>query len=99
VLQNRGYRLTATATVASALDAGREGSFEILISDIGLPDGNGYSLLEQLGSRAPELRIAMTGYGMDDDVRRAREAGFSAHLIKPVTITRLEEVLAQATGA
>lgn len=99
VLEKRGYRVTAAGSLATALDAARQGSFEILISDIGLPDGNGYALLEQLGTRAPDLKIAMTGYGMEDDVRRAREAGFSAHLTKPVTITRLEEVLAQAPGA
>ena len=95
VLRNRGYRVTSVATVAAALAAGETGTFEILISDIGLPDGNGYSLLTQLGSRAPQLRIAMTGYGMEDDVRRAREAGFNAHLTKPVTITRLEQALEQ----
>jgi signal transduction histidine kinase/CheY-like chemotaxis protein len=99
VLHKRGYRVTAVATVAAGLETGRKDTFEILISDIGLPDGTGYGLLEQLGPNAPALKIAMTGYGMDDDIRRARDAGFNAHVTKPVTVDRLERVLTEAPTA
>jgi len=98
VLQHRGYRVTAAATVAAALEAGRKETFDILISDIGLPDGNGYALLAELAERAPARKIAMTGYGMEDDIRRARDAGFDAHLTKPVTVARLEQALEQAAA-
>ena len=57
--------------------------FDLLISDIGLPDGNGCDLMAELRDRQGLVGIALTGYGMDEDVDRSQAAGFSAHLSKP----------------
>jgi CheY-like chemotaxis protein len=72
---------------------------DLVISDIGLPDGNGVDLMVQL-TRDYGLRgIALSGYGMDADFARTKNAGFLAHLIKPVDFERLNRVLEQAARA
>ena len=76
----------------------------MLVSDIGLPDGTGLDLIRQVrgqhGLTVPA--VALTGFGMEEDLARCREAGFDAHLTKPVNLVKLEEtvqrVAAGATG-
>jgi CheY-like chemotaxis protein len=67
----------------------------VLLSDIGLPDATGYELMSQIRERHSIPGIALSGYGMEDDVRKCHEAGFSGHLVKPVRISQLEESLAR----
>lgn len=93
-----GHRVTTLGTVAAALDAARDKAFDLVISDIGLPDGTGLELITALhalplGRGVPAL--ALTGYGSDDDVRRCIEAGFISHLTKPVNFTILEQQIEQ----
>ena len=77
----------------------RAGSHDIVLSDIGLPDGTGLDLVRQLKAERDIPAIALTGFGMDEDIAKCREAGFNAHLTKPVNFQRLEMVLQQvATG-
>ena len=70
---------------------------DVMLIDIGLPDMDGYALVEQL-TRLPAARairkIALTGYGQPEDRLRALDAGFDAHLVKPVDITILEQAIA-----
>jgi CheY-like chemotaxis protein len=87
LLALQGHEVTPTASVASALEATRGGDFDLLISDVGLPDGTGLDLMSQL---RPMKGIALTGFGMDEDIRKSREAGFSTHLIKPIEASQLE---------
>jgi CheY-like chemotaxis protein len=68
-------------------------NFDLLITDIGLPDGNGYDLMNELGKKNHLRGIALTGYGMEHDVARSEYAGFDAHLTKPVRIQSLEAAL------
>jgi len=72
---------------------------EVVICDIGLPDLDGYRVAEALRD-APETAaarlVALTGYGDDESIRRAREAGFDHHLTKPVNPQELRDLLAQA---
>jgi CheY-like chemotaxis protein len=89
----RGYQVTPAADLATALEAARERAFDLLISDIGLPDGSGLDLMRQLRSRSAVKGIALSGYGMEDDYRKSREAGFTLHLIKPVDFPALEDAL------
>jgi CheY-like chemotaxis protein len=71
------------------------GEFDLVISDIGLPDQNGYDLMAALRALKPDLPgIALSGYGMEDDLARSRAAGFQNHLVKPVTIGMLEDAIA-----
>ncbi len=90
LLSALGYQVHVTSSVAQALAAVEAQVFDLMISDIGLPDGTGYDLLRQVRPRYPFSAIALTGFGMDDDVKQAEEAGFVAHLTKPVSFEQLE---------
>jgi len=66
----------------------------MLVSDLGLPDGSGIDLMRELRSRGSGLRgIALSGYGQDQDIQQSLEAGFVAHVLKPVDMDRLLAVL------
>lgn len=96
VLQARGYRVVGAGSVAEAMAAvnAAEGHFSLVISDIGLPDGDGCSLMHALRELIPGLRgIAVSGYGMEEDIARSSAAGFETHLTKPVSIADLNRVV------
>jgi PAS domain S-box-containing protein len=104
LLRKFGHEVIATSTVAAALAANEEGTFDAVISDLGLPDGSGLDLFRKLRTKNPALRgIALSGYGMEEDMVRTREAGFSFHLVKPVDFDELARVIRdlarQAEGA
>ena len=71
----------------------------MLISDIGLPDGDGWELLRRVHLPRPVYAIAMSGFGMNADHLRSREAGFCHHMLKPFTTSDLDTVLAKASAA
>ncbi|HEY0082539.1 MAG TPA: response regulator, partial [Pyrinomonadaceae bacterium] len=83
----RGFRTSACATPEEALSIAADEHFDIIISDIGLPNIDGYELLKLLRDRTPHLRdipaLALTGYAAQKDVNAALSAGFDAHLAKP----------------
>jgi PAS domain S-box-containing protein len=93
LLLRRRYQVAAAATAAEARALAGSRSFDLLITDIGLPDGNGYDLMNELGQKNHLRGIALTGYGMEHDVARSETAGFDAHLTKPVRIQSLEAAL------
>jgi signal transduction histidine kinase/CheY-like chemotaxis protein len=95
LLQRRGHEVIGVGTVAKALAAAREQQFDLALCDIGLPDGDGYELFRALLRLQPLIGVAMTGYGMDEDIARATEAGFAAQLTKPVTIEKLNAMLVE----
>jgi PAS domain S-box-containing protein len=94
LLSRRGFRVEAATTLREARDLADRGQFDILISDIGLPDGSGCDLMAELRGRQALMGIALTGYGMLEDMKRSREAGFITHLTKPVSIAALDKALA-----
>jgi two-component system CheB/CheR fusion protein len=99
LLQGRGHEVQTAADVASALEATRRGQFDLLISDLGLPDGSGMDLMRRFvaeGGRAPA--IALSGYGQEQDIAQSREAGFAAHLTKPVNMDQLVSTIIAVTG-
>lgn len=99
LLASMGYNVTTADGVTAALRAFDASScpFDVVISDIGLPDGSGLDLMRQLRARCPEMvGIAMSGFGMEEDRRRSKEAGFTAHLTKPIDLAKLSEVLDQS---
>ena len=91
MLERRGYRVTLAHTADQAVERTRHEEFDLVISDIGLPDRSGYELMQELSTTKGLRGIALSGFGMENDVSRARAAGFSEHLTKPINFDRLEE--------
>ena len=97
LLGGRGHCVTPASDVASARQAAEAGEFDLVISDLGLPDGSGIDLMKSLTAIRPVPGIALSGHGMDDDIGRSRDAGFTAHLTKPVEFPELEAAIARVT--
>jgi CheY-like chemotaxis protein len=95
LLSRLGYEVLAADNMSNALRIAEEQHFDILLSDIGLPDGNGLELLKRIRQRRDVPALALSGFGMDEDVERSRDAGFSDHLTKPVSIDRLQAAIAE----
>jgi CheY-like chemotaxis protein len=93
LLTRLGYHVLAADTMTEALRIAEEEEFDILLSDIGLPDGSGHELLRRIREKREVRALALSGYGMDEDLERSRDAGFSDHLTKPVSIDRLRSAL------
>jgi CheY-like chemotaxis protein len=95
-LQASGYYVTTAESVGAALQAVARERFDLLVSDIGLPDGSGEDLIRQLWEKGHNLPgIALSGYGMQQDIERSGAAGFQAHLIKPVLPQQLQTTIDQ----
>lgn len=100
LLRTEGHTVEAAGDVATALTLAAQDHFDLLISDLGLPDASGYELLRELRARGrPWPAIAMSGYGQEADVQRSREAGFGTHLIKPASREALLEAIAALTAS
>jgi len=99
LLKRYGYQVVAADSVASALSAADAQEFDLVVSDIGLPDGSGLDLMPQLRDRHALRGIALSGFGMEEDVARSQMAGFSAHLVKPVDSKQLEQALQRVVSA
>jgi len=94
LLRFMGHEVTAVGDCLGACAAAEQSAFDLVISDIGLPDGSGIDLLPQLRKRLPELRaIAVSGFGMEEDIQRSQNAGFEAHLVKPVNFDDLLKLI------
>jgi PAS domain S-box-containing protein len=96
LLSRRHYKVTPVGSLAEARSAAGKKKFNLLISDIGLPDGNGCDLMEEMKKKSHLKGIALTGYGMEQDVSRSYAAGFTAHLTKPVRMESLDDALTVA---
>jgi signal transduction histidine kinase/ActR/RegA family two-component response regulator len=97
ILSSWGLQPTCADCISAALEAASRASFNLLISDIGLPDGSGCELIERLRATNPMPAIALSGFGMDADVRRSLAAGFDAHLTKPANLDELQRVINRLT--
>jgi CheY-like chemotaxis protein len=98
LLIRRGYEVATAPSVAAAVDIARTFPLDVLVTDIGLPDGDGVDLLKAvraLPGRSEVCGIALSGFGMDEDIERSKAAGFFDHITKPVDFALLERVLAQ----
>ncbi len=96
LLRSRGHEVIEAGCIADGETAARDGVYDLMISDIGLPDGRGDELLTRLrGEGFQTPAIALSGYGMEPDVERSRQAGYSQHLTKPVSISDLDRALAR----
>ena len=92
LLRRIGHDVSVARTVRDAVAEARRTPFDLLISDIGLPDGTGWDVIGQMPRRDMPA-IALTGFGMEQDVARSLAAGFTEHLTKPVNFQKLEAVI------
>jgi two-component system, chemotaxis family, CheB/CheR fusion protein len=97
MLEGAGYGVGQANTVAGARDLATKHAFDLLISDLGLPDGSGLDLMRELRARQGLCGIALSGFGMDDDRAASKAAGFTEHFTKPVNWARLRESIARLT--
>jgi len=96
LLKRRGYEVQSAESYNGALAAAKGYNFDVLVTDIGLPDGNGIDLFKELRAKLDGVEIkgiALSGFGMDDDIARSQAAGFSEHLTKPVDFALLQRSL------
>lgn len=94
VLTAEGHTVSTAGDMATALELVSQDDFDLLISDLGLPDGNGHDLMRQLRTRGFTFPgIALSGYGQEEDVRQSHQAGFAAHLTKPASLERMLETI------
>ncbi|HEV2835456.1 MAG TPA: response regulator [Pyrinomonadaceae bacterium] len=98
VLSHAGYSVVTAASAPAALKAARERRFDVIISDIGMPEMNGYQLareVRQLPGYETTPMVAVTGYSMFDDKERSTKAGFNAHMTKPIDPRALLDLIEQ----
>jgi signal transduction histidine kinase/CheY-like chemotaxis protein len=93
MLERRGYEITVAHSADQAAEKVRTQQFDLLISDIGLPDRSGYDLMREVRLNNNLPGIALSGFGTEQDVKQARAAGFSEHLTKPINFERLERAI------
>ena len=98
VLTHAGYSVVTAASAPAALKAARERQFDVIISDIGMPEMNGYQLAREvrlLPGYETVPMVAVTGYSMFDDKERSTNAGFNAHMTKPIDPRALLDLIEQ----
>lgn len=97
LLRSAGAKVTVAHTAADALEIASNTAFDLLISDLGLPDLRGTELLRRLRGLRPLPGIAMSGYGAEEDLAATLEAGFAEHLVKPIDARELESAIQRVT--
>ena len=97
LLEGLGHTVVVAESMHSALGVAPSAQCDVLISDIGLPDGDGWTLLGQLNLPRPMYAIAMSGYGMASDRTRSKAVGYRHHLVKPMGLEQLEGILQHVT--
>jgi len=93
MLERHGYEITLAHSAEQAVEKVHSQDFDLLISDIGLPDRSGYELMREVRLKKDLPGIALSGFGSEQDISQAREAGFSEHLTKPINFERLEKTI------
>jgi two-component system CheB/CheR fusion protein len=99
VLTEAGHTIEMASDVATAMELAAQHQFDLLLSDLGLPDGNGHDLIRQLRQRGHRFpAIALSGYGQEDDIHRSYAAGFAAHVTKPASREAVLDAIASVTA-
>jgi CheY-like chemotaxis protein len=98
LLMHAGYDVSTAASAQDAIALARDHHFDVIISDIGMPDMNGYELADALRSLPGYEKVplvALTGYSMFDDRKRSLSAGFNEHVTKPIDPSAFLELIEQ----
>jgi PAS domain S-box-containing protein len=97
ILSRKGHSVKGAANGEAALALASNNAFDLVISDLGLPDFSGTELMTILQERYSMRGVALSGYGMEEDIRRSKSAGFAYHLTKPVDPAKIDQLLAELT--
>ena len=97
-LTRTGHQVMIAGSCDEGLAFAKSLQFDLLICDIGLPDGDGCEVMGHIRKLYPIKAIALTGYGMPADIERFSDAGFDAFLLKPVELTKLEAAIDKITA-
>jgi CheY-like chemotaxis protein len=95
LLTHFGHQTSVAENTRRALEMMAAQRFDVVLCDIGLPDGSGYDVISKAKAKGPIKGVAITGFGTDEDIRRSKAAGFDFHLVKPVDFQELRTVLEQ----
>ncbi len=95
LLSHFGHEISLADGAQSALEIIESKEFDVVLSDIALPDGSGYDVISEAKRKRPVKAVALTGFGATEDIERGKEAGFDFHLTKPVDFHELRTVLGQ----
>lgn len=95
LLSHFGHNISMADNTQSALAIVENEIFDVVLSDIGLPDGSGYDVILKAKQKQPVTGVALTGFGSPQDIARGKQAGFDFHLTKPVDFHELRSLLAQ----
>jgi PAS domain S-box-containing protein len=98
LIRSLGHEVSVVGLVADALAATQSASFDLIVSDVGLPDGTGLDFIKAFREHSDVPAVALTGFGTDEDVRRCLDAGFTSHLTKPVNFGQLEQLIESAAN-
>ena len=98
LLTRMGCAVQSAATASEAIELAKNNHFDLVICDIGLPDLSGLDLMRQLKANHGLRGIALSGYGMEEDLDRSKDAGFEAHLTKPINLQTLEQTVRTLTS-
>ena len=99
LLVRRGHLVATAHNMRSAMETAVRNEFDLLISDVALPDGTGLELMMQLHAISGIPGIAISGFGNNGDIKKSLEAGFSEHLVKPIKLEALEAAIGRVIGA
>jgi PAS domain S-box-containing protein len=98
MLKDRNYNVVPADCLSAALAAAEEAQFDLLISDIELPDGTGLELIHALGGGRTMPALAISGFGSEEDLHESAIAGFAEHLTKPIDLNRLESAIRRVSA-
>ena len=99
ILRLKGHEVRTASDMATALRVASDAEFDLLISDIELPDGSGLELMWRLRVDRALPGIALSGFGSPEDVEQSRSAGFAIHLVKPIDFRRLEQAIGELVAS
>jgi PAS domain S-box-containing protein len=98
VLDHRGHRVLTADSLSAAREIASTETIDLLLSDVELPDGSGLELMRELAAERAVKGIAISGFGTEQDLQLSEEAGFHAHLLKPIDMQQLEEAIRTVTS-
>jgi CheY-like chemotaxis protein/anti-sigma regulatory factor (Ser/Thr protein kinase) len=98
ILESAGYTVARASQIGEARALAQTRKFDLLISDVGLPDGTGLDLMRELRASGGISGIALSGFGTDEDLAASRAAGFADHLTKPIDWERLRKAIGRLLG-